>query len=247
MGQIFHRSANSIARISILLAAVGAGGLFWFLAQMQRSPYYSQADIAHMQPVPFSHAHHVGGLGIDCRYCHTSVEVSSFAGIPPTKTCMNCHSQIWTNAPMLEPVRESFRSGQSLIWTRANDLPDYVYFDHSIHINKGVGCNDCHGPVDRMPLMYPLRLAADGVVLELPSRAGEVSAAARPGVQHALPAAFDHQHGRSGRQEVHRPDRARHLPEEQVSPAERAGHYQLQHMPSLKASDGRTVCEAECG
>ncbi len=155
MGQIFHRSANSIVRISILLAAVGAGGLFWFLAQMQRSPYFSQRDMAHLQPVPFSHQHHVAGMGIDCRYCHTSVEVSSFAGIPPTKTCINCHSQIWSNAPMLEPVRESFRSGKSLQWVRANDLPDYVYFDHSIHLNKGVGCDSCHGPVDRMPLMYP--------------------------------------------------------------------------------------------
>jgi hypothetical protein len=96
----------------------------------------------------------VGGLGIDCRYCHTSVEVSSFAGIPPTRTCMNCHAQIWTGAPMLEPVRESFSSGKSLIWNRVNDLPDFVYFNHSIHINKGVGCNTCHGPVDRMPLMY---------------------------------------------------------------------------------------------
>jgi hypothetical protein len=93
-------------------------------------------------------------LGIDCRYCHTSVEVSRFAGIPPTKTCMNCHAQIWTKAPMLEPVRESFRTGQSLVWTRVNDLPDYVYFDHSIHITKGVGCDTCHGPIDRMPLTY---------------------------------------------------------------------------------------------
>jgi hypothetical protein len=96
----------------------------------------------------------VGGLGIDCRYCHTSVEVSSFAGIPPTKTCMNCHAQIWTNAEMLAPVRESFRSGKSLVWARANELPDFVYFDHSIHVNKGVGCFSCHGPVDRMPLTY---------------------------------------------------------------------------------------------
>jgi hypothetical protein len=93
-------------------------------------------------------------LGIDCRYCHTSVEQSSFAGIPPTKTCMNCHSQIWTNAALLEPVRDSFRTGKSLQWTRVNQLPQYVYFNHSIHINKGVGCNTCHGPVDRMPLMY---------------------------------------------------------------------------------------------
>ena len=106
------------------------------------------------QPVPFSHQHHVTGLGIDCRYCHTSVETSSFAGIPPTKTCMNCHSQIWTNAQLLEPVRSSYKSGESLQWTRVNQLPDFVYFNHSIHINKGVGCNTCHGPVDQMPLMY---------------------------------------------------------------------------------------------
>jgi len=154
MGQIFPQSTNTISRLTILFGFLSIGALLWFFAQMQRSPYYSQEGIAHAQPVPFSHQHHVGGLGLDCRYCHTSVEVSSFAGIPPTKTCMNCHSQIWTNAAMLEPVRQSFRSGASLIWTRANHLPDYVYFDHSIHLNKGVGCNDCHGPVDRMPLMY---------------------------------------------------------------------------------------------
>ena len=136
---------------------------------MQRS-HVTYGGVVRPQPVPFSHQHHVAGLGIDCRYCHTSVENSSFAGIPPTKTCMNCHSQIWTNAPMLEPVRESYRTGKSLEWTRVNDLPDFVYFDHSIHVNKGVGCNTCHGPVDQMPLMYKRRLAADGVVLELPSR-----------------------------------------------------------------------------
>jgi hypothetical protein len=96
----------------------------------------------------------VAALGIDCRYCHTSVESSSFAGIPPTNTCMNCHRQIWTNAALLEPVRESYRTGKSLVWSRVNDLPEFVYFDHSIHINKGVGCNTCHGPVDRMPLMF---------------------------------------------------------------------------------------------
>jgi hypothetical protein len=121
---------------------------------MQRSPYFSNYGVRPGQPVPFSHKHHVGDEGLDCRYCHTSVETSSFAGIPPTKTCMNCHSQLWTNAALLEPVRQSFRSGASIVWTRVNKLPDYVYFDHSIHINKGVGCNDCHGPVDHMPLMY---------------------------------------------------------------------------------------------
>ena len=128
--------------------------LFWAAAEIQRSPYVTYAGIARPQPAPFSHQHHVAGLGIDCRYCHTSVETSNFAGIPPTATCMNCHRQIWTGAPMLEPVRESFKTGKSLVWNRVNDLPDFVYFNHSIHINKGVGCNTCHGPVDRMPLMY---------------------------------------------------------------------------------------------
>ena len=152
--QIFHRSTNTISRATIFGAIFVVAALFWAAAEIQRSPYVTYAGVARPQPVPFSHQHHVAGLGLDCRYCHTSVETSSFAGIPPTKTCMNCHSQIWTNAPMLEPVRESFRTGKSLVWNRVNDLPDFVYFNHSIHINKGVGCNTCHGPVDRMPLMY---------------------------------------------------------------------------------------------
>jgi len=152
--QIFHRSTNTISRATIYGAVFLVAALLWAVLELQRSPYITYAKVARPQPVPFSHQHHVAGLGIDCRYCHTSVENSKFAGIPPTKTCMNCHSQIWTNAPLLEPVRESFRTGKSLVWTRINDLPDFVYFDHSIHINKGVGCNTCHGPVDRMPLMY---------------------------------------------------------------------------------------------
>jgi len=152
--QIFHRSTNTISRATIFGALFVIAMLFWAAAEVQRSPYVTYAGVARPQPAPFSHQHHVGGLGIDCRYCHTSVEVSSFAGIPPTRTCMNCHAQIWTGAPMLEPVRQSFSSGKSLIWNRVNDLPDFVYFNHSIHINKGVGCNTCHGPVDRMPLMY---------------------------------------------------------------------------------------------
>ena len=152
--QIFHRSTNTISRATIFGAIFVVGVLLWGAIEFQRSPYVTYAGVARPQPAPFSHQHHVAALGIDCRYCHTSVEKSNFAGIPPTKTCMNCHAQIWTGAPMLEPVRQSFRSGESLVWNRVNDLPDYVYFDHSIHINKGVGCNTCHGPVDRMPLMY---------------------------------------------------------------------------------------------
>lgn len=152
--QIFHRSSNTISKATIFVVLIAAGGLLWAAIQFQRSPYVTYEKVVRPQPVPFSHQHHVAGLGIDCRYCHTSVENSNFAGIPPTKTCMNCHSQIWTGAKLLEPVRESFRSGNSLVWNRVNDLPDFVYFNHSIHINKGVGCNTCHGPVDRMPLMY---------------------------------------------------------------------------------------------
>jgi len=154
MAQLFHRSANSLARMSILgllfvLVTLGA-----VLAELQRSEYVTRQNEARVQDPPFSHQHHVGGMGIDCRYCHTSVENSNFAGIPPTKTCMNCHGQIWTGAPMLEPVRQSYRTGKSLQWVRVHDLPDFVYFDHSIHVNKGIGCKSCHGAVDHMPLMY---------------------------------------------------------------------------------------------
>src|SRR5882757_5018514 len=154
MAQIFHRSANTLARASILgvvllLSSVGAA-----LMKFQRSPYVTAQHIAPEQPVPFSHQHHAAGLGLDCRYCHTSVEESSFAGIPPTRTCMQCHAQIFSTSPYLEPVRSSFRTGRSIEWTRVHDLPDFVFFNHSIHINKGVGCTTCHGQVDRMPLMW---------------------------------------------------------------------------------------------
>jgi Cytochrome c7 and related cytochrome c len=152
--QIFPRSSNAIARASLFATVFVVAALFGVLALLQRSSYITYAGVRKQQPVPFSHQHHVTGLGIDCRYCHTSVEQSSFAGIPPTKTCMNCHAQIWTNAAFLEPVRESFRTGKSIEWTRVNQLPNFVYFNHSIHINKGVGCDTCHGPIDRMPLVY---------------------------------------------------------------------------------------------
>ena len=154
MAQIFHRSANTLARASILVLVLFLSGVGAAVLKLQRSPYVTRQYVAPEQPIPFSHQHHVTGLGLDCRYCHTSVEESSFAGIPPTKTCMNCHALIWTNAAMLEPVRYSFRSGQSIQWTRVHDLPDFVYFDHSIHINKGIGCVSCHGRVDRMPLIW---------------------------------------------------------------------------------------------
>lgn len=121
---------------------------------VMRSDWATGAGTNLTQPIQFSHAHHVGGLGIDCRYCHTTVETSSFANIPPTKTCMNCHSQIWVTSPFLEPVRSSFRTGESIQWTRVHNLPDFVQFNHSIHLKKGIGCETCHGRVDQMPGMY---------------------------------------------------------------------------------------------
>jgi hypothetical protein len=154
MSQIFHRSANTIARVSIFGAVFFIAGLLGLFAEVNRSPWMTMAHVSRDQPIQFSHERHVAGNGIDCRYCHTSVEDSSFAGIPPTRTCMTCHSQIFATSPFLEPVRESFRTGRSLQWNRVHDLPDFVYFDHSIHVNKGVGCTTCHGQVDRMPLMW---------------------------------------------------------------------------------------------
>lgn len=135
-----------------VLALVALGG--WLLLTLMRSSWLTRQDEFIEQPIQFSHAHHVGGEGIDCRYCHTSVEKSAFAGIPPTKTCMNCHSVLWTNAPILEPVRASFRNDTALTWIRVNNLPDFVYFNHQIHIRQGVGCATCHGPVDKMPYTY---------------------------------------------------------------------------------------------
>jgi len=154
MAQIFHPSFNTIAKASIFGAILIIGVVAWLAYSIQASPYMTEAGVIRQQPVPFSHEHHVTGLGIDCRYCHTTVEKSAFAGIPPTKTCMTCHSQIWTNAQMLQPVRDSWNKDQPLTWTRVHNLPDFVYFDHSIHVAKGVGCSTCHGPVNKMPLMY---------------------------------------------------------------------------------------------
>jgi hypothetical protein len=154
MAQIFDRSSNALARASLVLTGLIVIALGVTLDQLQRSPWVTRQGQRPEQPVPFSHKHHVQGLGLQCQYCHTSVEKSSYAGIPPTKTCMNCHAQIWTNAALLQPVRDSWASGESLPWIKVHDLPDYVYFSHEIHVNKGLGCASCHGRVDQMPLMY---------------------------------------------------------------------------------------------
>jgi len=154
MPQIFHPSANTLSRLTIYGSVVVILGPVVLTYLLFRSPYQTHVGVVEPQPVPFSHEHHVKGLGIDCRYCHTTVETSSFAGLPPTHTCMTCHSQIWSTSPMLEPVRSSLAANRPIVWTRVHDLPDFVYFHHGIHIQKGIGCVSCHGRVDQMPMMW---------------------------------------------------------------------------------------------
>lgn len=153
MKQTFHPSMNTIAKASImglgLLVAVLGGAWYYFV----QSPFMTNVGVSVEQPVPFSHLHHVRQLGLDCRYCHTSVDQSSFANVPPTETCMSCHSQVWTEAPMLEPVRASWQDQTALEWNRVHNLSGFVYFNHSAHVNNGVGCESCHGRVDNMPLV----------------------------------------------------------------------------------------------
>ncbi len=154
MAQFFHKSANNIARISMILGVVLAGTAFYVYTVVARSSYLTGRYLEKQQPVQFSHKHHVGDDGIDCRYCHSTVETTASAGMPPTQTCMNCHSQIWSDSPYLEPVRASFRDNKPIQWERVHDLPEFAYFNHSIHVAKGVGCSTCHGSVNQMPLVF---------------------------------------------------------------------------------------------
>ena len=151
--QVFPRRANAISRALLILAALAIIGLVITAGLLARSGYATGIGQTPEQPVPFSHQHHVGALGIDCGYCHTGIKTSHFAGVPPTHTCMTCHSQLWTNAQMLEPVRNSLETDTPLHWNRVHNLADYVYFSHQVHVNNGVGCETCHGRVDQMPLM----------------------------------------------------------------------------------------------
>ena len=153
MPQIFTASADTWLRAAVLALAVASLAGSLMAAGVVNSAYITRADLPVRQPVPFSHKHHVGELGLDCRYCHTTVETSANAGFPSMETCMTCHSQIWTGAPMLEPVRQSLASGKALPWSRVSQLPDYVFFNHAIHVNRGVPCMTCHARVDEMPIM----------------------------------------------------------------------------------------------
>lgn len=152
MGQIFSKKANEIPSkillgVIIVLTATVAGIWYYF------SPEYTDVGYAPEQPVAYSHELHAGELGLDCQYCHTNVGVSKQANIPPTQTCMNCHSQIKANSDKLTKIRESWESGQPIEWVRVHNLPDYAYFNHAIHVNMGVGCETCHGRVDRMEVV----------------------------------------------------------------------------------------------
>src|SRR5215467_14116681 len=154
MAQFFNKSANNIARISMVMVVVMAIVAFYVYTQAARSAYITGQFLEKQQPVQFSHKHHAGDDGIDCRYCHATVETTASAGLPPTQTCMNCHSQLWNDAPYLEPIRASFRENKPIQWERVHDLPEFVYFNHSIHVAKGVGCSTCHGRIDKMPAVY---------------------------------------------------------------------------------------------
>lgn len=154
MAQLFRPSANSIAKIAIASAVILVFSTIGIAYMIDRGPWITDVGVAPVQPIYFSHKHHVKDDGIDCRYCHTSVENSGYAGLPPTETCMSCHSQIWNNATVTEPIRQSWSTGESIKWTRVHDLPDFVYFNHSIHIAKGIGCSTCHGQINEMPWVY---------------------------------------------------------------------------------------------
>lgn len=154
MAQIFHPSMKVISRASIISVLIVLLVVGYIAQELFSSGYTTNVNTAVEQPIPFSHEHHVNGLGIQCGYCHTTAEKAAFAGIPPTHTCMTCHSQIWNTSPMLAPVRSSYATGKPLEWVRVHDLPDFAYFNHSIHIKKGMSCQVCHGDVNTMPLTW---------------------------------------------------------------------------------------------
>ena len=166
MAQVFKPSSNTISRLSIVVVAVLANVAGFGLYRFNESVFVTRNFEARAQPVQFSHKHHNGELGIDCRYCHTSVEDASFAGIPASQICMNCHSQIWKDAPILEPVRASYRTGDPLEWVRVHDLADFAYFNHAAHLAKGIGCASCHGDMTEMNLTWSVAPLSMGWCLD---------------------------------------------------------------------------------
>jgi len=154
MSQLFQPRADALFRFLLWTAFLGAVVTLITIEGLAHSDYLTGRSIIEAQPTEFSHQHHAGGLGIDCRYCLTDVETAATAGMPPTNTCMTCHSQIWTGARMLAPVRESLAAGTPLVWQRVGRLPGYVYFNHSVHVTNGIGCSSCHGDMEHMQMTY---------------------------------------------------------------------------------------------
>ena len=188
MPQIFHRSTNTLSQGQHLRRRCSSSAApLWLILEVNRSllrdPRRTRRASSRCRSATRTTS---AGIGLDCRYCHTSVESRPYAGIPPTKTCMNCHSQIWSQSPTLEPVRASFRTGTSIEWTKVHDLPDFVYFNHSAHVNKGVGCATCHGRVDQMPLMWQEKSLQMEWCLDCHRAARAVRAAEGRGLQHRL-------------------------------------------------------------
>ena len=154
MSQLFQPRADAIFRFALWSAALGVLAALITIESLSHSDWLTGRSLVEEQPTEFSHQHHAGELGIDCRYCHSTVETAATAGMPPTYTCMTCHSQIWTGARMLEVVRESLATGTPIEWQRVGRLPEYVYFDHSVHVDNGIGCSSCHGDMDHMQMTY---------------------------------------------------------------------------------------------
>ncbi len=154
MARLFPKWTDTAFKVVLGGLGAGAVGGLTLVMLYMRTPYGEAAEYPIDQPVQFDHRHHVEDDQIDCRYCHSGAERSSYAGIPATEVCMGCHNQVWNQSPMLEPVRRSYFSGEALEWNRVHHVPDFVYFNHSIHVNKGVGCVSCHGRVDQMALDY---------------------------------------------------------------------------------------------
>ena len=163
---LFRPRHNTLAQISLMVVAAGALGVPGGLMLYARTPIARGMMDPIEQPIQFDHRHHVVDDGIDCRYCHTSAERGPSAGIPSTALCMNCHAQVWNKSPRLEPVRQSYFTGEPIPWVRVHRLPDFVYFNHAIHVNKGVGCESCHGRVDQMPAVEQLAPLTMGWCLE---------------------------------------------------------------------------------
>jgi hypothetical protein len=153
MSKIFPKSANALP-LQIVIFLFVLGGVATAAVTYYATPKYLRVGYQPVQPVPFDHALHAGQLGLDCRYCHTSVEKSAVSSVPPAQTCMNCHSVIKTTSPLLEPVRQSFETGEPVPWVKVHQAPDYVFFNHSVHVNRGISCVECHGRVNEMGTVW---------------------------------------------------------------------------------------------